>query len=260
MTDLEGLKQALASLTADLCTIFGARLRSLVVYGSHGSALDTGVPQAGAPADASPAGRLAAFDPGPTLHTLALVDRLTFDDLSACARHSADWGRRHYATPLILTAVEFERSLDAFPLEYGEILHHHAVLFGDSPFDRVRVQPEDLRRACEVQAKSHLVHLREAFIESGGKPDAVAALVAASARPFESLLRNIAHLQGAHARTRDELARHAEQAVGIPASVVHRVIALLHPADLSPSDAARLFPSYVEAVERLATYVDEWAR
>ena len=50
------------------------------------------------------------------------------------------------------------------------------------------------------------------------------------------------------------------QAVGIQASVVHRVIALLHPADLSPSDAARLFPSYLEAVERLAAYVDEWTR
>ena len=62
----------------------------------------------------------------------------------------------------------------------------------------VAIAPADLRRACETQIKSHLVHLREAFIESGGKPGAVASLVKASAPAFTALLRNVARLTGVH--------------------------------------------------------------
>ena len=69
------------------------------------------------------------------------------------------------ATPLIVPADEFRRSLDAFPLEYGEIVRAHARVFGDDPFDGIPLAPEDLRRACETQVKGHLLHLREEFIE-----------------------------------------------------------------------------------------------
>jgi hypothetical protein len=40
--------------------------------------------------------------------------------------------------------------------------------------------------------------------------------------------------------------------------VVARVVGLLHPNDLAPSEATRLFPAYLEASERLATFVDGW--
>lgn len=250
MSNPQGLKQALDPLAVDLGAIFGGRLRSLLLYGTHGSALD-GPPAAGAAS--------ASFDPGLTLHTLVLVDSLTAADLARCAGRHEAWKGAHYATPLVMPLAEFERSLDAFPLEYGEILHHHVVIAGEDPFDRVSVKPEDVRRACEVQAKSHLLHLREGYIEAGGDPAALVGLIAASARPFESLLRHIAHLQGAHAQSREELARDAEQALGLQVPVIHRIIALLHPADLPPAEAVRIFPDYLATVERLATYVDEWA-
>ena len=251
MSDSHGLKQALDPLVTDLRAIFGGRLRSLVAYGTHGSGIG------GAAPDGSAA---PSFDPGPTLHTLVLVDSLTYADLAACAHRHGVWKTAHYATPLVMPLGEFERSLDAFPLEYGEILHHHVVIAGEDPFDRASVRPEDIRRACEMQAKSHLVHLREGYMETGGDPAALVGLIAASARPFESLLRNIAHLQGSHVRSREDLARHAEQAIGLHAPVIHRVIALLHPADLPPAEAVRIFPDYLAIVERLATYVDEWAQ
>ena len=58
------------------------------------------------------------------------------------------------------------------------------LVYGDNPFAGVTIAPDDLRRACETQAKSHLVHLREGFIESGGRPTGVAELVATSAPAF----------------------------------------------------------------------------
>ena len=255
MMGTAGLRQACEPLTADLRAIFGSRLRAVLAYGSHGS--EETPSQATAGAAAPPGGELD-FDPGPTLHTLVLVDRVLPDDLTACAARVEGWRRQHLSTPLLLSVTEFERSLDAFPLEYGEIIAHHLVLVGDNPFEHACVAAADARRACEVQAKSHLVHLREAYVEAAGNASAVATLIARSARPFEALLRNIAHLQGARARSRDDIADHAERTMGIASPVVRRVIGLLHPNDLSPSDAMRLFPPYLEAVERLATFVDEW--
>src|SRR5262245_54652883 len=147
------------SLVADLRTIFGARLRSVVVYGAASAAAHGDEPVA----------------------CVALVDSLTAVDLEACARSAGAWQRRGLATPLVLPESEFRRSLDAFPLEYGEIIRAHTNVYGHDPFEGVAVQPEDLRRACETQVKSHLVHLREGFIEAGNKPQGVAALITSSA-------------------------------------------------------------------------------
>src|SRR5207244_8096683 len=124
------------------------------------------------------------------------------------------------ATPLVLPEDEFRRSLDAFPLEYGEIIRAHEVLFGTSPFDGVTIERGDLRRACETQIKSHLVHLREGFIEAGGTPRAIAALVTASAAAFGALLRNIAQLNGSSSTDRATATRDGARAAQLPDSVV----------------------------------------
>jgi hypothetical protein len=224
------------TLVADLRRVFGARLRSVVGYGP---ALDD-------VADAP-------------LSCLALVDTLGLADLEACAALDTEWERRHLGTPLVVPEQEFRRSLDAFPLEYGEIIRSHARLFGDDPFEGLEISREDLRRACETQVKSHLLHLRESFIESGNRPLRVAELVTASAPAFASLLRNVAQLNGAHAAGRSEATLEGARTAGIPEGVVRDVLALERPKGLPTADAARLFPQYLAAVEQLAKAVDTWS-
>ena len=80
------------------------------------------------------------------MHTLALVEQLTFSDLATCAPRTADWRRLGLATPLILTEHEFLRTLDVFPLEYGDIIASHQVVVGEDPFAALRVSDTDLRR------------------------------------------------------------------------------------------------------------------
>ena len=223
------------SLAGDLRGVFGDRLRSVATYGPHVEGDNT------AP-----------------LTCLALVASLTADDLNACAALSPRWGRSHIATPLILPEAEFRRSLDAFPLEYGEIIRTHQVVFGNNPFIDIVIAPADLRRACEAQVKSHLVHLREAFIESGGRPGAVASLVAASAPAFTALLRNVARLNGVLTSDRGEATRLGAQAVRIPEQLVSDLLSLEHSSGITAVDSARLFPQYLAAVEHLAHAVDTW--
>ena len=114
----------------------------------------------------------------------------------------------------------------------------------------------DMRRACEHQAKSHLVHLREGYIEAGGHPHAVAALVTASARPFAALLRQVAAVAGASESDRRALAQEGDRLAGLSRTVVSALLDLEHTDKSDTIDPARLFPDYLSAVEQLSTYVD----
>src|SRR5436190_7008353 len=149
---------AVRTLERDLRDMFRSRLESFVVYGLH--AHDA--------ADAHDAGHAHGKE-RPLTHTIAILDALSSGDLRACAAHAAKWHEMALATPLLLAGHEFARSLDAFPLEFGAIIDDHVVLSGRNPFEGLRVDPADLRRACEVQARSHLLHLREGFIETRGR-------------------------------------------------------------------------------------------
>ena len=122
------------------------------------------------------------------MHTLAIVDTLSAGDLRACAGRMAAWHEAGLAAPLLVAAHEFARSLDAFPFEFGAILADHAVVSGASPFDGLSVDPADLRRACEVQARSHLLHLREGYLETRGRADALAVLIVRSAPACAALI------------------------------------------------------------------------
>jgi hypothetical protein len=226
--------------------IFGARLQSLVAYALHATG-------GGHTAHHGP------HDEFPRTQTLAIVETLTREDLTRCAVHVADWHTSGLATPLFLAAHEFERSLDAFPLEFGTILADHVVVFGKNPFDRLTVNTADVRRACEVQARSHLLHLREGFLEARGRADALSLLVVRSAAPFSALLTSLARLEGVAPRDAAAAGRHAERTLQLPPGSVTDIVKLVEVDEISSAEATRLFPPYFDAVERLVKYVDGWS-
>jgi len=225
-------RAVLDGLAAELRRVFGARLHSVAAYG-----LD-------APAS-SP--RL--------LHTIALVERLSFEDLAACVPLATGWRRRSLAVPLILERDEFLRTLDVFPLEYGDIIVNHVVVTGADALTGIRISPADVRRACELSAKSHLIHLREAFMETSGNPQAIGRLIAASAPAFNALLRNIARLAD---DTDADVAQTAERQIGIPAPVVREVLSAGAGMQSTIAEPTALLSRYIAAAERVWEYVDTW--
>lgn len=230
-----GERQALALLAGDLRRIFGVDLHALVAYG---------LPRAD----------------GEPLHTLALVERVAFEHLAACAPVAETWRRAGLAVPLLLGREEFARTLDVFPLEYHAIITNHVVVEGGDPFEGLRVAESDRRRACEQQAKSHLIHLREGFLEGSREPRDVARLIVASAPGFRALLSAIGELdEGAAPGSDDRIAAGAERRIGIPARVVLDVLTYERQAT-SAADPTALFAEYLAAVEQVWSYVDAWRR
>jgi len=242
---------AVHTLEKELRGIFGARLQSLVAYGERARATAHGAHGAAhghAHGDAAP------------VQTIVMVETLTGEDLRACAGRVAAWHDAGLATPLVLAAHEFARSLDAFPLEFGAIIADHTLMAGRNPFEGMTVDAADLRRAVEVQARSHLLHLREGFLETRGRPEALAVLIEQSAPAFAALLSSLARLDGQPSHDAGAVARHAERLLSVPGGVVAEVVALAGPREISSQDATRLFPSYLDAVEKLVSYIDQWSR
>jgi len=234
---------AVQALERDLRGIFGARLQSLVVYGER--------------ARTGRAHHQRGHDAPPTT-TLAVVESMTHEDLRTAAGRVAGWHDAGLGTPLLIAAREFERSLDAFPLEFGAILADHVVVSGSNPFASLKVEAADLRRACEVQARSHLLHLREGFLETRGRADALAELIVESAPAFAALVTSIARLEGHGGDDRPAGARHVERIVDLPGAITD-ITRLVGADEISSAEANRLFPPYFTAVERLVSYVDGWS-
>ena len=188
-----------------------------------------------------------------------MVDHPTVDDLRALASRVAGWHDAGLATPLLLAAHEFGRSLDAFPFEFGAILADHAVVSGTDPFDGLRVDPSDLRHAAEVQARSHLIHLREGYIETAGRGDALADLITRSASALAPLVASVARLLGetAPGSSTDSAtaAQHVERKIGAAGGSLADIVRRSSHNPLSSDEARRLFPAYLNAIDRLAPYL-----
>ncbi len=225
MTDASS---SLQTLERDLREIFGARLHSLVHYGVH----------AYTAASHHRKGHHGQHEPA-LLYALAVVETLSAADLRACAGRITAWHDAGLATPLVMPAPELGRSLDVFPFELSAIIADHVVVSGRNPFDGLRVEPNDLRWACEVQARGHLLHLRQGYVEARGRDDALSVLIVRSAPAWKSLLDNMARLDN-KAAAADEVTR----LVGVK--------------EISNEEASRIFPTYLDAVERLTQQVDAW--
>lgn len=226
-------------LVTSLRNLFGDRLNTVVAYGPCVS---------------------LGLAPSPRLpvSTLALVERVRFADLEAATPRAAGWRKKGIAVPLVLGEAEFRASLDAFPLEYGDIIAHHVVLAGDDPFATLAADEDDLRWAIERQAKGHLIHLREGYIEAGTRPADLTDMVLASTVPFILLVQTLARLIGHEDDQLASLPAAMGSVRGVSVPVVQAMVDLVRQPVLANDVARRLYPDYLDTVEQLVAFVDSW--
>ena len=104
-----------------------------------------------------------------------------------------------------------------------------------------------------MQVKSHLLHLREGYIEARRAARPWRRSWRRRAPAFAALLRNVARLHRRPYTDRMEATRQGARAAGLPDDIVDAVLALEHPAhvpDVRPG--AAVSRDYLAAVERLA--------
>jgi hypothetical protein len=190
---------------------------------------------------------------GPT-RSVAFATAITASDLEALGPLFELWIRDDLEAPLLLTPSEFRRSLDTFPVEYQALLDRHVVIAGQPPFADLVIDRDNLRRACEVQARSHLLHLRQGWIECAGDDNRLAALIVRSSPALGALLSDVGRLL-APAADADAMAGAA--AAQLDVDLAREIVDVDDAPEQAPALVRRL-PDYLALSERLWTFVDTW--
>lgn len=150
--------------------IFGARLQTLVVYGSG--------------SDQRHHSRRS------DLNLLAVLDRLDAATLELAAPAVRWWATQSSAPVIMLSRDEFEDDGDVFPIEYLDIQAHHTVLRGEDLFVQVPRFPEFHRRQVEHDLRAKLLRLRSAYMRCSHDARGLEELLLDSVTTFLTLFRH----------------------------------------------------------------------
>jgi predicted nucleotidyltransferase len=231
----------LDELVTQLRAAYGARLASVVLYGS--AAGGDHIPQRS------------------DYNVLVLLESLdnaqSFVAASAVARA---WRESGNPPPMTMTLEEWRRSADIFPMEYADILERNRVLHGEPPFAGISVAPADLRLQLEQQVMGKLLQLRQGALLAGTDGKRQAELVAASLSTMMVLFRAVLRLHG-EPPTGDSTttATRVGALAGFDPAPFIRAVRHVHGAEkLASTEAGQVLSGYLGAIERLNHYLDQF--
>jgi hypothetical protein len=230
----------LEELVSQLQKVYGAQLRSVVLYGS--AAAGEHIPKRS------------------DYNVLVIVDELTMDHMRAEAAVARAWAQGGNPPPLTLTIDEWRSSADIFPMEYADILERHRILYGTAPFDGIAVDRKDLRLQLEYEAMGKLLKLRQGVLAAGGDAKAQIELLAASLSTIMVIFRAVERLHGAVPPTDYErLSRDVATRAGFDAQPFVRVVRHVRGMEkIGSADVLAVLTGYLDGVLRLVSYLDRY--
>jgi hypothetical protein len=162
---------------------------------------------------------------------------------------------------MTLTTREWRGSADIFAMEYADILERHKILYGDSPFDGIRVDQRDLRLQLEHEAMGKLLRLRQGVLASGGDSRNQLELLAASLSTIMVIFRAVVRLQGGAVPAKDNIA--LSQAVagyaGFDAAPFARVVRHVRGEQtIATSEVGNVVGGYLAGMEKLVEHLDRF--
>lgn len=227
-------------LVEQLKRAYGPELRSVVLYGS--AAAGEHIPKRS------------------DYNVLVLVDALSLDRLSAAASVARAWSEGGNPAPMTLTMSEWRGSADIFAMEYADILERHKILYGESPFDGIRVDPHDLRLQLEHEAMGKLLRLRQGVLASGGDNRLGAELLAASLSTIMVIFRSVARLQG-ETPPKDNLAlaQTVGRSAGFDSAPFERVVRHVRGEQtIAAGEVPSVVAGYLAGMEKLVAHLDRF--
>lgn len=193
-------------------------------------------------------------------NVLVIVDSLPLERLRAVAAVSKAWAADGNPPPMTFTSKEWKSSSDIFPMEYADILERHRVLYGETPFNGIRVSPADLRLEVEQQTMGKLLQLRQATMGAGGDSKLQLEVLEKSLSTLMVIFRGVSRLFGqVPSQDYEELARSLAERAGFSPEPFVRVIRHVRGTEKIPREnAAGILEGYLAAMERLVAHLNEY--
>jgi len=238
---IEGLpnetQKRLQAYVKEVRGVFGGQLEGMLLYGSAVR---------------------GEFLPGRSnLNILLLVSSY---DSAALKQYSAlhrRWSKEQIVVPLFLTEEELQLSAAVFPLEFLEIQEQHRVLSGRDPFIGFHVKTDRMREAVVQGLTSHVLRLRQRYVEGDGGDDATIMLLPLAITSTVPLLRGVQRLLGRPALSYSDavIADVAEQLKLDLQGLLDALLLKRGQISPGPREVPRLFDRYLQAATQLARAV-----
>jgi len=152
-------------------TVFGEKLVSIHIYGSAVT---------------------GDFNPKYSdINVAIILENLDLKNLIVAKEIIKKLRKRHVSAPLFLTKNYIESSLDTFPIEFLNIKSAHKTIYGDDFFEKLKINPKNLRLQAERELKGKLLILRLAFLESIGNLRVIRSLISSSFSSFIPVMKAI---------------------------------------------------------------------
>lgn len=237
------VQQALNGLVEDLRATHGDNLASVVLYGS------------------AVAGDNRELQSDYNL--LIALKRITPEDLRLAQAPMREWQRLGHPLPVYFTVEELADAADVFPIEFHQMANARVVLYGQDPFEFVKLSDANLRHQTEYELRSKLIQLRRHYIPASVSIEKLSDLMSDSLSSFAALFRAVLLLHGQEAPVaKVDVVRETARLLKLEATPFERIFQFRTTGALPRSDkeANELFAAYMFQIEQVVEAVDELER
>ncbi|MEE9367697.1 MAG: nucleotidyltransferase domain-containing protein [Pontiella sp.] len=191
---------------------------------------------------------------------LVVTEDLGLATLNALTKPAGKWAQAGNPAPLMFTQERLAQAADVFPIELLDIRECHKILFGEDLVTDLDIDTKNLRLQIEHELRGKLIHLRQSYLQTGGKPKAVADLMVKSLSTFLVLFRASLRLFEEDVPQKkidalDTLAGHLEFDTGVFKAVQELKDGIKKPKD---EPVGELFNTYLETIECVIDAVDAY--
>ncbi|MBD3378790.1 hypothetical protein GF406_27430 [candidate division KSB1 bacterium] len=224
---------------SDFLSLYGDQLESIILYGS------------GARGD--------YIRKKSDINFMLVLTLEGIQNLSAAFPLVKKWRKSNVATPLFVTTEYIESSLDSFPIEFLNMKSAYKVVYGKDALGHLNIDRNHLRLQVEAQIKGKLLHLREQFLGTLGKKQALKNLLKATVPAFTSIFAALLTLKDIEVTGQGVQVLPKTAQVFELDEVVFKNLLALREGSLDPSETelVKLAEKLIHEIRKCALLVDK---
>lgn len=170
------------------------------------------------------------------INILILIGESRPDEIVAFGKRAAKLIQKNRISPLIMTANDFTRSADVFPMEYLDIRNSRKVIYGEDVTEQLEITKANLRHQVESQLRGSITSIRGALLYGRGKEKTSKLFLKEWFGAQNALFRGLLRLKGEEEIPvePEELARVLGTAFGISTDILLDIAKLRNGENLDP--------------------------
>lgn len=194
------------------------------------------------------------------INSVLVVESVDAHVLSVLARIGPSMGRKRFRAPLLMTPDYIGRSCDVFAVEWLDFQAFHQTVRGPDPFESLVFDKQHVRLQCEKQFKLAQIQMRQGYITSAERKDALAAVLTNIAKEMLPYLRAMLWLQNierssSFVKTVDQIRTHCSVDLEcFKIAFAFRYEKLRQ----KPEQMRDLFSHALNSIESLSQVADRW--